>query len=126
VLEQVKAVYAAMAWSQDGPAPDPAYFEANVRHLIASLPPVTKDVDVLSVVNVLDDYLNARLHHGVPIPDDYTIESAFPLPGSTWGTKRERVRLCIRPGLTSTRYHREGYGDLPEGIIVAPEVVFQQ
>jgi hypothetical protein len=125
-LERVKEVYEAMAWSQAGPAPDPGFLEANVRHLIASLPPVTQSVDVVSVANLLEDYLNAKLHHGVPIPDDYTLEPVFPLTGSVWGEARGRVKLCIRPGLKSRRYRREGFGDLPEGSIVAPEVVFEE
>jgi len=126
ILERVKEVYEAMAWSQTRPSPDPAFLEANARHLIASLPPVTPDVDVVAVANVLDDYLSTKLHHGVPIPDDYTLESVFPLPGSIWGESRARVKLCVRPGLKSSRYHREGFGDLPEGSIVTPEVVFEQ
>lgn len=125
VLERVKAVYEAMAWSQAGPAPDPSFLEANVKHLVASLPPVTPDTDVVNVATVLDDYLNTKLHHGLPIPDDYTIESVFPLPGSAWGEKRQRVELCIRPGLRSSRYHREGFGDLPEGMVVTPQIVFR-
>ena len=64
-LERVKEVYETMAWSQAGPAPDPAFLEANVRHLIASLPPVTPNVDVVTAANVFGEYLNTKLHHGL-------------------------------------------------------------
>jgi len=125
LLERVKEVYEGTGWSQAGPAPDPARFEASLSHLIASLPPLASGIDVVNVATVLDDYLKTTLHHGVPIPDDYEITSVFPLPGSTWGSARQRVKLCVRPGLQSSKYHREGYGDLPEGLVVAPEIIFQ-
>lgn len=123
-LERVKEVYAAMAWTQEGPAPDPAFLQSNLQHLIRSLPPLTPNVEVVSVLNVLNEYLNTTLHHGVPIPDDYTLEVVFPLPGSAWGGRR-RVKHCIRPGVSSREYNREGYGTLPTGIVVPPEVAYE-
>jgi TIR domain len=122
ILEQVKALYDSMGWKQYGPKPDPRRFENNLRLLIESLPPLPDDTDVVHVANVLDEYLNVKLHHGLPIPDDYTLESVFPLPNSRWGDSLQRVKACRRPGVHSRRYDREGFGEIGEGLLVQPVV----
>jgi hypothetical protein len=126
ILEQVKTLYERMGWKQAGPAPDARKFEANLEFLIQSLPPVPQGSDVVHITNTLEEYINVTLHHGLPIPDDYTLASVFPLPGSKWGQALERVEACVRPGVRSNRYHREGYGDISAGLIIEPDVIFKK
>jgi len=126
VLERVKTLYGTMGWSQYGSEPAPDRFQMELRLLIRSLPPLPANVDVIHIANVLEEHLSAKIHHGLPIPDDYTLESVFPLPGSRWGEPLKRVKACLRPGVHSARYHREGYGGIGEGLLVTPEIVFHE
>ena len=126
ILAQVKTLYERMGWKQGGPAPDARHFEADLQSLIRSLPPVPQGSDVVHITNMLDEYINVKLHHGLPIPDDYTLTSVFPLPGSRWGPALDRVEACLRPGVHSNYYNREGFGRLSEGLIVEPELIFKQ
>lgn len=124
-LERIKSLYQSMGWKQGGPKPDAGRFHASLRVLIEALPPVPEGSDIVTVANTLDEYLSVKLHHGLPIPDDYTLRCVFPLPGSQWGDDARKVAMCFRPGVHSTYYHREGFGELDDGLIVAPEIVFK-
>jgi hypothetical protein len=124
ILEQVKELYARMGWRQNGPVPDPDVLEGGLRFLVSSLPPIPENSDVIHLAKVLQEYLNTKIHHGLPIPDDYTLTSVFPLPESYWGEPGQQVKACVRPGIHSSYYHREGFGSIREGLLVSPELVF--
>lgn len=125
VLEQVRLLYESMGWRQDSAAPDGACFVETLRRHVRSLPEITREVDPIRASNLLDDYLNAKIHHGQPIPDDYTIEAVFPFPGSRWGETLDRVAICRRAGVKSTEYVREGFGRIETGLLIEPEVEYR-
>lgn len=126
VLERVKMLYETMGWSQNSREPDPDRFEMGLRLLIGSLPSVPVNADIIHIANVLEEHLNTKIHHGLPIPDDYTLTFVFPLPGSRWGEPLKTVKACLRPGVHSARYHREGCGGIREGLLVTPEMVLRE
>ena len=122
ILETFAPCDESMGWRQAGPAPDAKRFEAHLRMLIERYhrSRLVRTSSILSTV--LTEYPSTTLHHGVPIPDDCTLTAIFPLPGSKWG-KTERVKACRRPGVSSSEYNREGFGEISSGTLVAPEVV---
>jgi hypothetical protein len=124
VLERVKTLYSTMAWRQSGPEPEAGEFEKELGLLLGAIPPVPDKADVIPIANVFEEYLNTKIHHGLPIPDDYTLTSVFPLPGSFWVESGKRVKACLRPGIHSSLYRRESYGGLSEGLLASPELVF--
>jgi hypothetical protein len=98
VLSQIGRLYAAMAWRQDAPVSGDDFGD-QLKTLVRSLPPIDPSAPTDEVKRVLNEYLSTTIHHGNPIPDDYTITPIIP-PG------------CVRPGLAVSYYNREGFGDL--------------
>ncbi len=126
ILERIRHLYESMGWKQGATASDPRTFGDNLRALVLLLPPVNLETDVVRASNVFNEYLNTKIHHGQPIPDDYTLEAVFPLPGAQWGESLDRVAICRRPGVKSSEYIREGFGGIGTGLLVEPEVEFRK
>jgi hypothetical protein len=125
MLSAIKALYQTMAWRQYGPYPNVKIFESNLRQLVSLLPPITKDIERSQIIGILEDGIETEIHQGHPIPDSYRFELIFPRSSSRFGHDNKTVEVCVRPGINVKCYsRRENFGDLTEGLLIDPELVF--
>ena len=118
-LEEVRALFGTMKWSESEPAPEGSDFEACLITLVNKLPRLPEQADRRRLEKILEGYFNRKIYYGLPIPDSYYFTTVFPDRESMWLDQRP-IKSCSRIGLFVSKETLEGYGRLTEGVLIEP------